>query len=50
MDLLIQGGRVIDPSQGIDAMLDLLVVDGAVKAKVPATLATPPLSVESLRD
>ena len=31
MDLLIQGGRVIDPSQGIDATLDLLVVDGAVK-------------------
>jgi dihydroorotase len=28
--LLIRGGRVIDPSQGIDAELDLLLVDGRV--------------------
>jgi len=31
MDLLITGGRVIDPSQGLDDTLDLLVVDGAVR-------------------
>ena len=31
MDLLIQGGRVIDPSQGLDDTLDLLVADGVVK-------------------
>ena len=31
MDLLIKGGRVIDPSQGVDALLDLLVIDGVVK-------------------
>ena len=31
MNLLIQGGRVIDPSQGIDDTLDLLVADGVVK-------------------
>jgi len=31
MNLLITGGRVIDPSQNLDGILDLLVVDGAVK-------------------
>jgi dihydroorotase len=31
MDLLIRGGRVIDPSQGIDETLDILVADGAIK-------------------
>ena len=30
MDLLIQGGRVIDPSQGMDDTLDLLGADGVV--------------------
>ncbi|MBI2537525.1 MAG: amidohydrolase family protein [Gemmatimonadetes bacterium] len=28
--LLIRGGRVIDPSQGQDAVADLLVVDGRI--------------------
>jgi len=31
MNLLIKGGRVIDPSQGLDDTLDVLVVDGVVK-------------------
>jgi len=31
MSLLIKGGRVIDPSQKIDEVLDLLVTDGLVK-------------------
>ncbi|MBP1729004.1 MAG: dihydroorotase, multifunctional complex type, partial [Deltaproteobacteria bacterium] len=31
MSLLIKGGRVIDPSQKIDATLDLLVENGRVK-------------------
>ena len=31
MNLLIKGGRVIDPSQGLDDTLDLLVTDGVVK-------------------
>lgn len=31
MNLLIQGGRVIDPSQGIDETLDVLVENGVVK-------------------
>lgn len=31
MDLLIKGGRVIDPSQGLDEKLDILVADGKIK-------------------
>ncbi|QSV45350.1 dihydroorotase [Geobacter benzoatilyticus] len=31
MNMVIQGGRVIDPSQGIDEVLDILVENGAVK-------------------
>jgi dihydroorotase len=31
MSLLIKNGRVIDPSQGIDEVTDLLVVDGLIK-------------------
>ena len=27
--LWLHGGRVVDPSQGIDASIDVLVVDGA---------------------
>jgi dihydroorotase len=30
MSLLIQGGRVIDPAQGLDAVADLLLEEGAV--------------------
>jgi dihydroorotase len=30
--LLLQGGRVVDPSQGLDAERDLLIVDGKVAA------------------
>lgn len=31
MSLLIKNGRVIDPSQGIDEVLDILIADGLVK-------------------
>ena len=31
MGLLIKGGRVIDPSQGIDEVIDILVEDGIIK-------------------
>jgi dihydroorotase len=31
MSLLIKGGRVIDPSQGIDDTLDILVAEGRIK-------------------
>ena len=30
MSLLIQGGRLVDPSQGLDGVLDLLIEDGKV--------------------
>jgi dihydroorotase len=40
MKLLIKGGRIIDPSQGLDATLDLLVVDGLVQ-EIGAGLAAP---------
>jgi dihydroorotase len=36
--LLLRGGRVVDPSQGLDARLDVLIRDGAV-AEVGAKLA-----------
>ena len=30
MDILIRGGRVIDPAQGIDRHLDVWIVDGKI--------------------
>ena len=30
MDLLIRGGRVVDPEQGLDAHLDVLVAEGRI--------------------
>lgn len=39
--LLIRGGRVVDPSQGIDAVLDVLVMEGKV-ALLGAGLDLPP--------
>jgi dihydroorotase len=38
--LLLKGGRLVDPSQGLDAVGDLLLVDGAV-ASVGGTIAGP---------
>lgn len=34
-ELLIAGGRVIDPSRGVDGRLDVLLVDGKVEAVAP---------------
>ena len=34
-DLLLKGGRVLDPSQGIDARMDLAVQDGAISGVAP---------------
>ena len=31
-DLIIQGGRVIDPSQGLDAVMDVAIKDGKIAA------------------
>jgi dihydroorotase len=41
-DLLIKGGHVLDPGQGLDGQLDIAVTDGkiaAVQADIPATEA-----------
>lgn len=38
--LLLKGGRLVDPSQGLDSVGDLLLVDGAVAA-VGGTIAGP---------
>lgn len=44
MNLLIQGGRVIDPSQNLDSESDVLVIDGKISAidqpgKIPVSKA-----------
>ena len=41
-DLLIKGGRVLDPGQGLDGKLDIAVTDGriaAIQADIPVTEA-----------
>ncbi len=39
MELLIKGGRVLDPASGLDARMDVLVRDGVVAALAPEILA-----------
>ena len=34
-NLLIRGGRVMDPANGVDAMLDVLVKDGRIARIAP---------------
>ena len=41
-DLVLKGGRVVDPAQGIDAICDVAFADGmvaAVEASIDASLA-----------
>jgi dihydroorotase len=40
--LLITGGRVIDPANGLDAVADLLILDGKIAATGPAAGAQAP--------
>jgi dihydroorotase len=35
-NLLVKGGRVVDPATGTDALLDLLVIDGRIAERRPA--------------
>jgi len=47
MNLLIQNGRVIDPSQRIDTKMDLLITDGVIaelgkKVNRPEKSSMPP--------
>ena len=37
MDLILRGGRVIDPANGLDATCDVAFVDGRVAAVAPRT-------------
>jgi dihydroorotase len=46
MNLLIKNGRVVDPSQGLDDLLDLLVEDGLIKEIGKGVTA--PTGVETL--
>jgi dihydroorotase len=39
-DLVIRGGRVIDPAQGIDMIADVAVVDGGIAAIAPSMSAS----------
>jgi len=45
ISLLIHGGRVIDPSQGIDRIADLLIVEGRIVHIGDAMTLSPTLSV-----
>jgi dihydroorotase len=44
-DLVVRGGRVVDPSQEIEAVLDVGVVDGRVAAIAPNLPTTPATEV-----
>jgi dihydroorotase len=48
--LLLHGGRVIDPSQGIDGPLDVLIHDGAVAELRAPDAPTPPDADLDVRD
>lgn len=40
-DLLLKGGRVLDPSQGIDAQMDVAVANGAISQVAPDIVPGP---------
>ena len=46
-DLVLQGGRVVDPSQGIDAIMDVGFRDGRV-ARALADTATSPTGADAV--
>jgi len=46
--LLVTGGRVIDPAQGLDAASDLLILDGKIAALGPAAIAQAPPNIPRL--
>ena len=51
MKLLIKGGRVVDPSQGLDSVLDLMIENGAVTElgeRLPADGDTQVIDAEGL--
>ena len=46
MKILLKGGRMIDPSQELDAPLDLLIQNGTI-AKIGSDLPAGPMSRSS---
>ncbi len=48
MDLILRGGRVIDPSQGLDGVRDVAFANGKVAAIAPKIDAAGPRSAMSL--
>jgi dihydroorotase len=46
--LLIRGGRVIDPANGVDAALDVLIVDGRIEEVAPPSALSGPADVATL--
>ena len=49
IDLVLRGGRVVDPAQGIDAYLDVLIHDGAIVEMTPDACAVPSAQVLDVR-
>jgi len=49
-DLVLRGGRVIDPARGVDGRLDVAVKDGTIAAVAPAIEAGPGTRTLSVRD
>lgn len=49
MKVLIKNGRVVDPAGGLDETLDLLVVDGRIKAMGPSLAADGGRVIEATR-
>ena len=50
-DLVLQGGRVIDPAQGVDGVLDVAIEKGriaAIEANLHGTAATETLDVSGI--
>jgi dihydroorotase len=48
-DLLIKGGHVLDPGQGLDGRLDIGITDGkiaAIQADIPASEAARTVQVK----
>jgi dihydroorotase len=46
--LLLTGGRVIDPANGLDAIADVLILDGKIAAVGPAAAEQAPAEIERM--
>ena len=42
MKIALQGGRVLDPASGLDAVADVVVADGLIVAVGPSAIADHP--------